>query len=612
MKTTIYYKIRCLAIAFLAVFLLAPFGWAATYYVDATNGNDGYKGLSETFPWKTIAKVNSSRFQPGDQILFKRGELWREQLNVPTSGIPSNPVVYEAYGTGDKPIISAAEPISSWIRDSMQQPIYKANKPIIVPNVVLFDTDVGVKKQYLSDLSHDKEWCLANGMLYVFSEVSPDNRTIEVGRRDYGILIWKKDNVVFQDLEIRYSNHEWAGGICLYNANHIRVSGCTIRATAGTGIYGGNIQGAYSDYATIFKNTIRDTGSHGIRFEFGENATIDSNVISNSGRIDIYASGILLDRGAENSGNVVTGNSISESADEGIELSDFSNYNLVSGNTVNNNGGNGISVKGNYNVIEHNEVYSNVISLVLGYSGSGISVYDHSGHGGPLSGQFNTIRYNRVYNNETKRNADPMADGNGIILDFADYNQVYYNIVYGNDGRGILIFEGSNNSVLNNVVYGNGRNRSNNHTNRERAELSIWGSSHNNRMKNNIAYGTESYVFVAAIPPGTYFDIDYNCYYKANSRGLFNSNGTDFDSLAAWKLAFPIYDSQTIMADPLLKDVSFPDFRLKTTSPCIGGGTPVGLTQDFSGFPLTKNIKPDIGAFQYRNDLTAPKNLHRK
>jgi len=39
--------------------------WATTYYVDATNGNDGNNGTSESTPWKTIAKVNASRFNPG-------------------------------------------------------------------------------------------------------------------------------------------------------------------------------------------------------------------------------------------------------------------------------------------------------------------------------------------------------------------------------------------------------------------------------------------------------------------------------------------------------------------------------------------------------------------
>jgi hypothetical protein len=33
---------------------------AATYYVDATNGNDANNGLSEVTPWKSIPKVHAS------------------------------------------------------------------------------------------------------------------------------------------------------------------------------------------------------------------------------------------------------------------------------------------------------------------------------------------------------------------------------------------------------------------------------------------------------------------------------------------------------------------------------------------------------------------------
>jgi hypothetical protein len=49
--------------------------------VDATNGNDSNNGLSETTAWKTIAKVNASRFNPGDQILSVRREMLRENGN---------------------------------------------------------------------------------------------------------------------------------------------------------------------------------------------------------------------------------------------------------------------------------------------------------------------------------------------------------------------------------------------------------------------------------------------------------------------------------------------------------------------------------------------------
>src|SRR5437762_1479209 len=44
--------------------------WAATFYVDATAGNDTNDGLSQGTPWKTVAKVNGSTFSAGDSVLF--------------------------------------------------------------------------------------------------------------------------------------------------------------------------------------------------------------------------------------------------------------------------------------------------------------------------------------------------------------------------------------------------------------------------------------------------------------------------------------------------------------------------------------------------------------
>ncbi|HZK71858.1 MAG TPA: right-handed parallel beta-helix repeat-containing protein, partial [Clostridia bacterium] len=91
------------------------------FYYIANNGNDANSGTSTSSAWKTISKVNNSIFQPGDYILFKRGEVWREQLVVPSSGIQGNPIVFEDYGTGEKPRITTAVPLSgnSSVYDTM-------------------------------------------------------------------------------------------------------------------------------------------------------------------------------------------------------------------------------------------------------------------------------------------------------------------------------------------------------------------------------------------------------------------------------------------------------------------------------------------------------------
>jgi hypothetical protein len=76
---------------------------ATTYYVDATNGNDNNSGTSPSSAWQTVFKVNSFEFSPGDSVLFKRGEVWRERLVINSSGSPNNPITFGAYGTGNKP-----------------------------------------------------------------------------------------------------------------------------------------------------------------------------------------------------------------------------------------------------------------------------------------------------------------------------------------------------------------------------------------------------------------------------------------------------------------------------------------------------------------------------
>src|SRR5580658_4807186 len=64
----------------------APAAWAATYYVSSSTGSDTNSGTASTAAWQTIAHVNAQTFQPGDSILFRRGDVWNESLAPPSSG----------------------------------------------------------------------------------------------------------------------------------------------------------------------------------------------------------------------------------------------------------------------------------------------------------------------------------------------------------------------------------------------------------------------------------------------------------------------------------------------------------------------------------------------
>jgi hypothetical protein len=164
---------RILAGALLCV--LVSMASATTYYVDATGGDDSKDGQSTASAWKTIAKVNGWSFAPGDQILFKRGEVWRESLVPSSSGAGGNPIVFDAYGTGEAPTITGALdlPSASWTLDSGN--IWKATVTATGMNYVLFKGSVWGLKHTTS-----KTECVApydfffmSNTLYIFAVGNP-------------------------------------------------------------------------------------------------------------------------------------------------------------------------------------------------------------------------------------------------------------------------------------------------------------------------------------------------------------------------------------------------------------------------------------------------------
>ncbi len=96
------------AVIIIALFIaLSPLKAAATdYYVDAAGGNDSNNGLTSENAWKTLNKVSNPgfAFQPGDQILLKRGEKWYEGIWFKYSGEDGNPIIIGAYGNEADPL----------------------------------------------------------------------------------------------------------------------------------------------------------------------------------------------------------------------------------------------------------------------------------------------------------------------------------------------------------------------------------------------------------------------------------------------------------------------------------------------------------------------------
>lgn len=129
------------------------------HYVDATSGSDSNTGLTTGAPWQTITKINGWAFIPGDSILFKRGETWTGQIVPPDVGTSALPIVYGAYGSGDKPIINAVvnkSETADWVTHSGD--IYKCAAGTSDIGSVMLDSDLGHKRWSLAALNEDHDF----------------------------------------------------------------------------------------------------------------------------------------------------------------------------------------------------------------------------------------------------------------------------------------------------------------------------------------------------------------------------------------------------------------------------------------------------------------------
>ena len=98
-----------------AFILLSSSVQAAVYFV-SPNGDDSHSGHKAKEAWKTLDKVNHVTFQPGDQMLFESGGVWKGQLKPQGSGSPGKPIVLTSYGGKAKPVINIGKAEGAGIR----------------------------------------------------------------------------------------------------------------------------------------------------------------------------------------------------------------------------------------------------------------------------------------------------------------------------------------------------------------------------------------------------------------------------------------------------------------------------------------------------------------
>ena len=591
---------------------------ATTYYVDAERGNDSNSGTSVSAAWKSINKLNQEKFRPGDSILLRRGQVWREQLSMQSSGQAQQPILLDAFGEGPLPEINGADmvPAASWTECQNCGGNIWQSGVATQPNVVLMDGTKGNKGAAAGELKSPGDWYWAAGTLYVYAQGSPakifSKRGVETGVRPMGINLTGLSYITIRNVRVTSAN--------------------AIPYSLGSNIWGtaAGRKGPAPRGLRIERNEIVDSASDGIHLEGVQESVIDSNVVANNENVGVQIYRSLeafpvFDVTVSNNevhhnhfiGINIAGCPAGESCrtirpekqltvtkvrilgnrsyanGAGIYLHQTTDS-LVSGNISHDNNdasrkgeGYGVGLSGSSsNIVERNECYGAThagIELSIDISKPAVGSSD------------NLIRYNVVHDNGS----------NGLMTDYmpSESNRFVYNLVF-NHPNGSCIFANNKGHLFANNTCVNNRNGIYLYVSRttpETGEITV---------KNNIIVNsTKSHVVVERGVQGP-VTFDSNEYFP-NDKGKFNWKDalSDFEG---WKVKSG-GDDKSFVADPLLRSENprkSEDFALRSGSPAIGKGENLGpdLEEAISGqagppaqLRTTKQAgKWDLGAVQHR------------
>lgn len=586
---------------------------AVTFYVDPA-GDDSRAGTSTSTAWQTLSKIEDygkrTGFLPGDAILLKRGGVWRERLNFPSSGTAAKPIIIDAYGSGNKPLILASRTGLSWTRYSgniwatgnidlapntnvgfilLTQEV---ENPVLGVNVARIVSSVGELKN-----EGDFVWVASPQLgetygrlgMYTASAGGPAAKwpLMEVGFLDRGLVISGRSYVTVKNIDARYGT----GGsfrIC-DGSHHIILDGCEAS-------YGG---GTLTDILGIRAGDLIkiDTSSHDV--------TIRNCRASNAYETGIsveawYSNDVLYNITIEN--NVVDRCSLGIGANtpfyDGVVNTEVHNI-YVRGNTLTNIGygwtppamcSHGIGIWGYQNENAPGSLHDYYIedNNIDRFTWNGIRLFDGSYF---VSG-------NKITGGTGLYQEDTWDRAAGIVVHGSSPDDsvgettgtVAYNVVYGNACSGVLFINntppaGSAVGFYNNTIYNNGTDSF--------ANVIVCGSN-GITSRNNIFGGANS--IALSVETTTNMTSDNNCFFRASGT-MLRWRGQDFtrDQFANYRSTTG-WDARSWVADPLF--VSAADFHLMPLSPCVDGGMSAGFTADFDGVALPQLASVDIGAFE--------------
>lgn len=434
-----------LVFAFNCIFISAE---ASSYYFSTASGNDSRSAAqaqNPLTPWKTINKLNNilDSLQPGDSILFKRGEIFVGSISVRKSGTLNAPIVFSAFGKGNNPVITSLVSLSQWepvgdgIWESYHPELGKAVNILLLNGVLQeigrYPNSDGNNKGYLTIDSFDSNLSITDHKLLA----APDWTGAEVVIRknrwaiDRNII---KSHVGTTLTYISSSGYKAKNNFGYFIQNHIKTLdrvGEWFYDPSKKKMYvyfGANAPSSYKIEVSTFNNLV---------FSYNCSHIVFSNLTFKGGNTDSFE----IKKG---SGITISECEILFSGQNGLSVADHYNFKIENSSILNSNStGIDLSASNNYAIIRNNLVENTGLfpgmGKAAGSNGIGIQCYSKDG----------LIEYNKVLNsgyNGIAIKLNRTITKNNFISTFCSVKD---------DGGGIYSHNGSNKVLAGAIISGN-------------------------------------------------------------------------------------------------------------------------------------------------------------
>jgi len=228
------------------------------FCVDAIDGNDSGTGYAND-PWQTISKVNGETYDSGDEILFNQGDTWTGTMLT----VPDDSITFDAYGSGDKPILNGRDTIAgwsvsgNWTQDGNSYYLKSVSKT--GGRLRIWADNIERRRSSSSSLDTLNFWYHSTDTLWIFASVNPTviySSIQKNGGSMASIYMANKTGITINNIDVRgYQNGIYADG-----ASELLIENCNIGRDVPWSGFQSFSTGAHPDCSDgIIRNNTFDT-----------------------------------------------------------------------------------------------------------------------------------------------------------------------------------------------------------------------------------------------------------------------------------------------------------------------------------------------------------------